>query len=122
MAAKSVVLSHVLSGLIALMLAFSGVMKLIGGPDLDQGFAHLGLPATLALPLAILELGCVAVYLIPRTAILGAILLTGYLGGAICTHWRVGDPFIVQVVLGVAVWGALWLREPRLEALIPVRR
>ena len=61
------------------------------------------------------------VYLIPQTAVLGAILLAGYVGGAICTHWRVGDPFIVQIVLGICVWLGLYLREPRLKALLPLR-
>src|SRR5215475_5674660 len=71
----------------------SAFFKLRGGPQVSEGFAHLGLPETLMLPLACLELSCVVVYLIPRTAVLGVILLTGYLGGAICTHMRVGDPF-----------------------------
>jgi len=86
-----------------------------------QGMAHLGLPESLILPLAILEISCVVIYLIPATSILGAILLTGYIGGAICTHWRVGDPFFIQIALGVVVWLGLYLRENRLKALIPLR-
>ena len=112
---------RVLSGLAAAMFLMSAVMKLKGGPDLEQGMAHLGLPVSMIVPLAILELSCVAVYLVPRTAVLGAILLAGYMGGAICTHWRVGDPFFVQIGLGVAVWLGLYLREPRLRALLPLR-
>lgn len=100
----------------------SGIMKLKGGPEVLQGFGHLGLPESMRIPLAILELACVLIYLIPPTAILGAVLLTGYLGGAICTHWRVGDPFIVQVVLGLVVWLGVYLREGRLRPLLPVRR
>jgi catechol 2,3-dioxygenase-like lactoylglutathione lyase family enzyme len=65
-------------------------MKLKGGPELAQGMAHLGLPGSMVVPLAILELSCVVVYLIPATSVLGAIVLTGYIGGAICTHWRSG--------------------------------
>ena len=99
----------------------SSVMKMKGGPEVVQGFGHLGLPESMRLPLAILELSCVVIYLIPPTAVLGAVLLTGYLGGAICTHWRVGDPFIVQVVLGLVVWLGLYLREGRLRGLLPVR-
>ena len=72
-------------------------------------------------PLSILELSCVLIYAIPSTSILGAILLTGYLGGAICTHWRVGDPFVVQAILGVLVWVGLYLREERLRGLVPFR-
>jgi len=100
----------------------SSIMKLKGGPEVLQGFTHLGLPESMRLPLAVLELSCVLVYLTPPTAMLGAVLLTGYLGGAICTHWRVGDPFIVQVVLGLVVWLGLFLREGRLRTLLPVRR
>jgi hypothetical protein len=104
-----------------LAFLFSGFLKLKGGPELAQGMAHLGLPDSMVLPLAILELTCVAVYLIPQTSVLGAILLAGYMGGAICTHWRAGDPFITQIVLGLLVWLGLYLREPRLKALIPLR-
>ena len=87
-----------------------------------EGFTHLGIPDRLALGLGVLELACTVIYLIPRTAVLGAILLTGYLGGAILTHLRVGDPVIMPAVLGVLVWGGLFLREPRLRELIPLRR
>lgn len=107
---------------VALMLTFSASMKLIGGPQLEEGFAHLGLPLSMRAPLGILELACVLVYLIPRTAVAGAILLTGYMGGAILTHWRVGDPVVVQIALAVLVWLGLGLRESRLEALLPLRR
>jgi hypothetical protein len=68
-----------------------------------------------------LELSCTAIYLIPATSVLGAILLAGYMGGAICTHWRVGDPFFAQAAVGFFVWLGLYLREPRLKALIPLR-
>ncbi len=110
-----------LSVLVSLVFIMSGVMKLKGGEDLAKGLEHLGLPMSMVVPLAILELACVAVYLVPRTAVLGAILLTGYMGGAILTHWRVGDPCVVQILIGVAVWAGVWLRESRLRALIPLR-
>jgi hypothetical protein len=74
------------------------------------------------LPLAILEISCVVIYLIPATSVLGAILLTGYIGGAICTHLRVGDPFFLQIAIGIFVWLGLYLRESRLQELIPLRR
>jgi DoxX-like family len=105
----------------SLMFLFSAFLKLKGGPELDQGMAHLGLPPSMVVPLAILELTCVAVYLIPATSVLGAVLLTGYLGGAICTHWRVGDPFWTQILIGLVLWLGLYLREPRLKALLPLR-
>ena len=112
---------RILSGLPALLLLFSGAMKLYGGPGLAEGLTHLNLPLSLAVPLGILEITCTLIYLLPRTSVLGAILLTGYMGGAILTHLRVGDPFYMQVLLGVFVWGGLYLREPRLGELIPIR-
>ena len=121
-AGKVVWVGRVISGLASFAFVMSGAMKLKGGPELEPGFAHLGLPLSMVLPLAILELSCVAVYLIPQTAVLGAILLAGYVGGAILAHWRVGDPVFVQIILGLLVWLGLYLREPRLHALIPVRR
>jgi len=110
-----------ISVLVSLVFLMSAFMKLKGGAEVMQGMAHLGLPESLILPLAILEVSCVVIYLIPATSILGAILLTGYIGGAICTHWRVGDPFFIQIALGVVVWLGLYLRENRLKALIPLR-
>ncbi len=110
-----------ISVLVSLVFLMSAFMKLKAGAEVMQGMAHLGLPESLILPLAILEVSCVVIYLIPATSILGAILLTGYIGGAICTHWRVGDPFFIQIALGVVVWLGLYLRENRLKALIPLR-
>lgn len=113
---------RILAGLVALVFGMSGVMKLVGGPELAEGLAHLGLPESMVLPLAILELTCLALYLLPPTAVLGAVLLSGYLGGAICTHWRVGDPFFIPIALGVILWLGIYLREPRLRLLLPLRR
>ena len=113
---------RVLTILPCLMLLFSGVMKFNRTPSLEEGFAHLQLDIDLAVGLGILEIACTVIYLIPRTAILGAILLTGYLGGAMLTHLRVGDPWIMPFLLGVALWGGLWLRDPRLRALTPLVR
>ncbi len=120
-AGKIVWVGRVLSGLASCVFALSAFMKLKGGPDLAQGMAHLGMPESMVLPVAILEIACLVIYLIPATSILGAILLTGYLGGAICTHWRVGDPFFIPIALGVVVWLGLHLREDRLKRLIPLR-
>lgn len=113
---------RIMSALPVLMLLFSGVMKFIPSPQLDEGFKHLEMPVSMAFGLGVLELACTVVYLIPRTAVLGAILLTGYLGGAILTHLRVGDVYGMQVVFGVLLWGGLYLRDPRLRALIPLVR
>jgi hypothetical protein len=110
-----------ISVLVSLVFLMSAVMKLLGGAGLEQGMAHLGIPLSLAVPIGMLEIACVVVYLVPATAVVGAILLTGYIGGAICTHLRVGDPFFVQIALGVLVWLGLYLRESRLRQLIPLR-
>lgn len=116
----------VLTILPALLLIFSGVMKLVGhftkSPDMLKGFSDLQIPPRLMLGLGILELACVAVYLIPRTAVLGAILITGYMGGAILTHLRVGDMYVMQVLVGVVTWLGVYLREPRLRVVAPLRR
>ena len=112
---------RVISALASLVFALSAFMKLKGGAEVLQGMAHLGLPEPLIMPLAILEISCVVIYLIPATSVLGAILLTGFIGGAICTHLRVGDPFFVQAALGIFIWLGLYLRENRLKGLIPLR-
>ena len=118
---KVVWVGRAISGLVSLVFVMSALLKLKGGAEVAQGMAHLGLPESLVLPLAILELSCALIYLIPATSVLGAILLTGYIGGAICTHWRVGDPFFLQIALGIFVWLGLYLRENRLKELIPLR-
>lgn len=118
---KIVWVSWVISGLMSLLFVMSAFMKLKGGAEVTQGMAHLGLPESLLMPLATLEISCAVIYLIPATSVLGVILLTGYIGGAISTHWRVGDPFFIQIALGIVVWLGLYLREPRLRALIPLR-
>ena len=123
MASKKIIwIGRVLSILVSLVFLFSATLKFIDGPQVKEGFAHLGLPERIMLPLGILELACVLVYLVPATSILGAILLTGYLGGAILTHWRIGEPVYTQTILGILVWLGLYLREDRLKALIPIWR
>ena len=112
-----------LSALPSLMLLFSGSMKLVKPDDIVKGFEHLGYPEHLALTLGIVEVGCTLVYLIPRTAVLGAILLTGYLGGAIATHVRLLEmQFLVPLILGVLIWLGLFLRDPGVRALVPIRK
>jgi hypothetical protein len=110
-----------LSVLSALALLASAAGKFSGSAQLAEGFQHLGWPIGLAVPLGILEAAVAAVYLIPRTSVLGAILVTGYMGGAIATHVRIGEPFFVQLLFGMAIWGGLYLRDARLRALIPFR-
>ena len=120
-AGRLVWVGRVISVLASLLFALSAFMKLKGGSELTQGMAHLGLPESLVVPLAIVEISCVVIYLVPATSVLGAILLTGYIGGAICAHLRVGDPYVVQIALGIFVWLGLYLRENRLKGLIPLR-
>jgi len=116
-------IGRVLSAIPVGMMLFSAAMKLHPSPEVVQFTVnHLGYPEAVLTTLAILELTCVVVYVIPRTAVLGAILLTGYLGGAVASHFRVGDPPIAQVLLGVLAWGGLYLRDERLRALLPLRQ
>ena len=119
---KTLWAGRIMSALPALMLLFSGIMKLIKPASVMEGFTRLGYPESLAFGIGIVEIACTVVYLIPRTSILGAILLTGYLGGATATHVRIGEPFFMPIVLGVLVWGGLFLRDDRVRALIPLRR
>ena len=113
---------RILTALPVLFLLFDGVIKFTKIAPVVDSFTQLGYPVSLALGIGILELACTVVYVIPRTSVLGAILLTGYLGGATATHVRIGEAlFIIPVVLGVLVWGGLFLRDDRLRALIPLR-
>lgn len=119
---KSVLwVGRIMSTLPVLALLLSASMKFLQPPEAMEGFAHLGWPASLAIALGVVELACAALYVIPQTAVLGAILLTGYLGGATATHVRVEEAFYMPIVLGVLIWGGLFLRDPRLRALIPLR-
>jgi len=113
---------RVISGVVSAALIFSGVIKFTNSPDLVEGLGHLGWPVRFAPALGVTELTCVVLYLIPQTSALGAILLTGYMGGAIATHARIEDGFIPHIIIGVLVWLGLFLRDARLRALIPIRR
>jgi hypothetical protein len=112
---------RIASALPVLMLLFSGIMKLVKPAMVVQEFSRLGYPESLVIVIGVLELACTVVYIIPRTSVLGAILLTAYLGGAAATHVRIGDPFVFPVVFGVLVWLGLFLRDDRLRALVPLR-
>jgi hypothetical protein len=105
-----------------LLLLLSGAMKLVKPAPVVEGFAQLGYSPDLALGIGIVEIICTALYVIPQTTVLGAILLTGYLGGATATHLRVGDPYYAPIIVGVLVWLGLFLRDARLRALIPWRK
>ena len=117
---------RIMSALPALFLFMDAVGKLVKPAPVVEGTVQLGYPESVLLGLGIVLLACTVLYVIPRTAILGAILLTGYLGGAVATHVRVGNPLFTHVLfpvyLGVLIWGGLYLRDERLRALIPLRR
>lgn len=117
---------RVLSGLPGLFLLADSVGKFMKPAAVVEGTVQLGYQESIIVPLGIVLLSCTALYLTPRTSVLGAILLTGYLGGAVATHARVGDPLfshtLFPVYLGVMVWGGLLLRDTRLSALIPLQR
>jgi DoxX-like family len=116
---------RILSGLPALFLLFDGALKLPKPKVVVDGTVKLGYAESVIVPLGIVLLVCTILYLIPRTAVLGAILLTGYLGGAVATHVRAGEgwfPIVFPIIIGVLLWGGLYLRDERLQALIPQRQ
>ena len=114
---------RVISAIPVLLMVFSALMKLIKAAPVVEGMPRYGYPESQIVTIGVLELFSCVVYLIPRTAVLGAILMTGYLGGATATNFRVGDPsYILTVLLGVFAWGGLFLRDERVRALIPFRR
>jgi hypothetical protein len=117
-----------LSGLVILFLIFDGTIKLVPWPVVTETMDRMGYGSseTLARGLGIITIACTALYAIPPTSILGAILLTGYLGGAIASHVRIGSPLFTHVLfgfyLGVMLWGGLWLRDRNLRSFLPFHR
>jgi hypothetical protein len=111
-----------LSVLPSLMLLASGAMKVARAPQIVEGLGKLGYPEHLVRPIGLLEIACTLLYLVPQTAVLGALLLTGYLSGAVATHVRVSDSPLMVVSLAVVLWAGLFLRDERLRALLPLRR
>lgn len=117
---------RVLTGLFALfMLGASIAPKLLNLPVTHETMAQLGWPPGYVLMIGLIELTCLALYLIPRTSLLGAVLMMGLLGGAMATQIRAGNPLfshiLFSIYLGLFMWGGLWLRDPRLRALFPLR-
>jgi hypothetical protein len=123
---STLMIGYALTGLAALFLAFDTVMKLLGIEQAVQSTTELGYPASAVFMIGVIELVCLALYLVPATSVCGAILLVGYLGGAVATQVRVGNPLASHVLFPMYVaamlWGGLILREPRLRALLPFRR
>ena len=115
-----------LSGLVILFLVMDGGMKLVGPAVVVEAQEKLGYPGTVTFGLGILLLACTALYAIPQTSVLGAVLLTGYLGGAIASQLRIGEPWLSHILfgvyLGLFVWGGLYLRSEQLRAIFPIRQ
>lgn len=119
-------IGRVLSGLAVLFLLFDAIGKLMRPDAVIKGTSDLGWPVSALLTLGVIQVICLIAYLIPRTSVLGAILWTGYLGGAVATHLRLGNPLFSHVLfptyLGALLWGGLWFRDRRLRDLLPLRR
>lgn len=111
---------RVLSALPVLALLFSGSLKVSHAPFFLEKWSGFGYAVETATPIGVVEIACALLYVIPRTRILGAILVTGYLGGAIATHVRVGDVFVAPLILGIMAWAGLYLRDERLQKLLPL--
>ncbi len=112
---------RILSALPVLLMVLGGTFGLLKPAAFAPGFVHYGYPDGAMMRITILEIACALLYAIPRTSVLGAILLTGYLGGATATHVRVGEPFFLPIIVGVVIWLGLYLRDSRLRALVPLR-
>jgi hypothetical protein len=120
---KSVWAGRIISGLITAFMIFDGVIHIMRPAPVVDGFAKLNFPLRFAVPLGIVELLCIVLYVLPSTSILGAILLTGYLGGAVAIQLPAGNPFFGEILfpvyIGVFLWGGIYLRDARLRALVP---
>jgi len=116
---------RVMSGLVIAFMLLDGAMKLVPLEVVVTTSEQMGIPGDLARPLGLIGLVCTMLYAFPRTSVLGAIFLTGYLGGAIASHVRLNDPLFTHTLfglyLGLLAWGGLYLRDARLRALIPLR-
>jgi hypothetical protein len=117
---------RILTAIPVLFLAFDSIIKLARLDIVTQSAGQLGWPAEMMFTVGVIEFACLVLYVIPRTSVLGVVLLTGYLGGAIATHVRLGNPFFSHqffpVYVAAMLWGGLYLREPLLRALLPLRR
>jgi len=117
---------RVMSGLVIAFLIFDVGIKLIGLPIVAETMVQIGWPAAMGFTIGVIEAICLVLYVVPQTAVLGAILWTAVLGGAVATHLRIADPLfshtLFGVYLGLLMWGGVFFRDARLRALIPLRR
>jgi hypothetical protein len=113
---------RIASAIPVFFMGVSAVFKLLGGPRMAADWAAFGYPPAALVPIGLTELACAVIYVVPRTSVLGAVLVTGYLGGAVATHVRLWQPvFFAPAILGALAWLGLYLRDPRLRALLPLR-
>jgi hypothetical protein len=117
---------RVMSGLFIAFMLFDSIIKLILIQPVADASRQLGLPADMSRPIGVIELVITILYAIPRTSLLGVVLLMSVLGGAITTHWRLGNPLFSHILfgvyLGLLAWGGLWLRDPKVRAVMPLMR
>lgn len=114
--------ARILTALVILAFVPSAIMKMIRHPTAIEGFSRIGIPDSAIVPLGVVELCCLAFYLIPRTTVLGTLLLTGYLGGATLANIISRSDFIHALIVGLLVWAGAWLRVTELRTLVPIRR
>lgn len=123
---RQILSGRILGGLAIAFLLFDAGMKIARVPAAIQGTVQLGYPAEAIFGIGLVQLVCLALYAVPRTSVLGALLLTGYLGGAVATHVRVGNPLFSHILfptyVAALLWGGLYLSDARLRALLPFRR
>lgn len=116
---------RILTAIPVMFLTFDAVIKLLQLDVVKESLVQLGYPVTFGLTLGLLELFCLVLYVVPRTSVLGAILMTGYLGGAVATHVRLEQPLfshtLFPIYIALMLWGGLYLREARLRAIVPLR-
>jgi len=123
---KTIWVGRILSALAILFLSFDTIVKVLRLPVAIEGTTQLGYPESTVFVIGIIQLVCLVLYVIPQTSVFGAILFTGYLGGALATHLRIGSPLFTHILFPIYVaaliWGGLYAREPRLRAMVPIRR
>src|SRR5262245_13556878 len=111
-----------LTGIVTVVLLGSAIAKILGVPQMVDGLTHAGIPRGAILPIAVLELSCLALYLFPRSAVLGALLLTGYFGGATVTHIIGRENFIPPLIVGLWIWGGVYFRVTEVRDFLPLRK
>jgi hypothetical protein len=123
---KTIWVGRILSALAILFLSFDTIVKVLRLPVAIEGTTQLGYPESTVFVIGVIQLVCLVLYVIPQTSVFGAILFTGYLGGAIATHLRIGSPLFTHILfpiyVALLIWGGLYAREPRLRAMVPIRR